>query len=130
MGAHHSNPEKAQLGGNGGNFEAIACDDRNSSQPIFFVTEDHVSEALRNYTPQPMIPGTVANWDTLYAEEGNTEYLVFIDNNTFIWSCDERLGRHLKEKHFPNVEAVDACCTLYPRGRSSFMCSIWTMVHT
>ena len=105
-GVHHSNPEMTKLGGSGGNFESVACDDRNPSQPIFFVTEDHVSGALRKYTPPPMIPGTAANWDSLHVEGGNTEYLVFLDNNTFIWSCDERLGRLSQEKHFPNVEGI------------------------
>ena len=43
---------------------------------------------------------------TVHAEGGNTEYLVFLDDSTFIWSCDERLGRISQQQYFPNVEGI------------------------
>mmetsp|Transcript_20038 Transcript_20038/g.37717 ORF Transcript_20038/g.37717 Transcript_20038/m.37717 type:complete len:576 (+) Transcript_20038:247-1974(+) len=103
---HHPKPEKTKLGGDGGNFEAVACDDRNLEQPIFFVTEDLKSGALRRYTPPMTIPGTAAGWDALHAEGGTTEFLVFLEDNSFVWSCDEWLGRYSQEKYFPNVEGI------------------------
>jgi hypothetical protein len=44
--------EITQLGGpNGGNYESVACDDRRTYRPIFYVSEDHESGALRRYRP-------------------------------------------------------------------------------
>lgn len=101
---HHSSPEQTVLGGEGGNYESVAVDNRNPTQPVFFLTEDHISGALRRYTPPPMTP--VAGWEALHEEGGNTQYLVFLDGNTFIWSCDERLARLSQSAHFPNVEGI------------------------
>lgn len=103
---HHKSPAKTQLGGDGGNYEAVACDDRDPSQPIFYVTEDHAFGTLRKYTPPPMLPGTAAGWDALHMDGGNTQYLVFLDDERFTWTCDEFLGRHSQEKYFPNVEGI------------------------
>lgn len=106
---HHSTPEQTKLGGSGGNYESVACDDRKPSQPIFFLTEDHLTGALRKYTPPPASPGTSPGWDTLNADVSqgaNTEYLVFLDDETFTWSCDESLGRYSQENHYPNVEGI------------------------
>ena len=41
----------------------------------------------------PMFP--TANWDALHAEGGNTEYLVFLDDNTFLGSCNKQLVSYL-----------------------------------
>ena len=106
FGEHHSRPEQTNLGEDGGNFEAVACDDRNPSQPIFFLTEDHKSGALRRYTPPPTLPGTAAGWDALHLDGFNIEYLVFLDDERFTWSCDEQIGRFSQEKYFPNVEGI------------------------
>ena len=40
-------PQETKLGGNGGNFEAVAVDNRDPSRPVFFVTEDTGYGALR-----------------------------------------------------------------------------------
>lgn len=106
-GKHHSNPEKTLLGGAGGNYEAVACDNRNPSQPIFFVTEDHVSGALRKYTPPASTADMTASWDTLHANGGVTEYLVFLEGNKFKWTSDEALGRSSQRKNYPNVEGIN-----------------------
>ena len=87
-------------------MQAVACDDRKKSQPIFFVSEDHVSGALRRYTPPPQ-PGTTPGWDTLHVAGGNTDYLFFLDDERFTWTCDESLGRLSAETHFPNVEGIN-----------------------
>lgn len=67
---------------------------------------DSTTGALRRYTPPPAIPGTTAGWEALHANGGTTQYLVFLEDNTFVWSCDERLGRRSQELHFPNVEGI------------------------
>ena len=105
---HHDTPMKTKLGGQGGNYESVACDDRNPSHPIFFVTEDDQTGVLRRYTPPPpMEPGAAADWDALHADGGNTEFLVFLDDTRFTWSCDETLGRFSQEKYYPNLEGID-----------------------
>ncbi len=108
QGEHHSKPEQTLLGGAGGNYESVACDDRNPSLPIFFVTEDSTRGAIRRYTPPPPnSPGEEASWDTLHVDGGNTEFLVFLDESRFTWSCDEDIGRFSAEKYYPNVEGID-----------------------
>jgi hypothetical protein len=100
-----------ELGGrDGGSYESVAVDDRNSSIPIFYVTEDHESGALRRYTP-PLLQSretgsTIATWHTLTADGGTTEYLVFINANQFEWTIDERAGRDSQFQHYPNVEGI------------------------
>ena len=42
----------------------------------------------------------------MHVEGGNTEYLVFLDDETFVWSCDERLGRLSQQRYFPHVEGI------------------------
>lgn len=106
LGEHHSRPEQTNLGGDGGNFEAVGCDDRNPSQPIFFLTEDHKSGTLRKYTPPPTLSGTPAGWDALHVDGFNIEYLVFLDDERFTWTCDEQIGRFSQERYFPNVEGI------------------------
>ena len=102
LGAHHSKPEITKLGGNRNNY--VACDDRNPSQPIFFVTVDHKSGALGRYIPRPVFP--VANWDSLHARGGKTEYLVFLDDRKFIWSANKERGRVSQQNHYPMAEGV------------------------
>lgn len=104
---HHSQPEQTMLGGAGGLYEAVACDDRNPSHPTFFVTEDNSSGALRKYTPSPSAAGVTANWDTLHLDGGETEYLVFLEGNKFKWSSDESLGRTSQRNNYPNVEGIN-----------------------
>ena len=36
---HYLKPEETKLGGAGGSYESVACDNSDDSQPIFFVTE-------------------------------------------------------------------------------------------
>ncbi|KAL7485353.1 hypothetical protein ACHAW6_010955 [Cyclotella cf. meneghiniana] len=103
---YHSRPEITMLGGSGGYFEAIACDDRDPTRPIFFVVEDTEFGALRKYTPPPST--TIADWNTLHTSGGTTEYLLFINENTFTWtSCDEAAARLSQAANFPFVEGVD-----------------------
>ncbi|KAL7535638.1 hypothetical protein ACHAXR_006623 [Thalassiosira sp. AJA248-18] len=99
-------PQITKLGGNpGGNYESVAVDNRNPHQPIFYVTEDHERGALRKYTPTPAFRD--ASWDTLHAEGGTTEYLVFVNDNEFKWTANEGKARESQAKYFRNVEGID-----------------------
>jgi hypothetical protein len=103
-------PKITKLGGNGGSYESVAVDDRNSSMPIFYVSEDHESGALRRYTPpvlQSKVTGsTIATWHTVTADGGKTEYLVFLNANQFQWTTDEQVGRDSQFQYYPNVEGI------------------------
>jgi hypothetical protein len=110
-GAFYSSPAMTMLGGvDGGNFESVACDNRNPSQPIFYLTEDHESGALRKYTP-PKIDEESASfadyWNMLHVEGGATNYLVFSDANTFEWSSDIEAARRSQNTYYRNVEGID-----------------------
>jgi len=96
------NPEMTVLGGEGGNYEAVACDDRNPLQPIFYVTEDNEFGALRKFIP---VKGP-AGWDTLNGP-GTTEYLVFLDDKTFTWRRRDNPARTSQSIYYPNVEGID-----------------------
>ncbi len=96
------NPEMTVLGGEGGSYEAVACDDRNPLQPIFYVTEDDEFGALRKFIPAE----GPADWDTLNGP-GTTEYLVFLDDRTFTWRRRDNAARTSQSIYYPNVEGVD-----------------------
>jgi hypothetical protein len=115
-GEHHTEPEMTLLGQEGGNFEAVACDNSNPSNPVFYLTEDAESGALRRYRP---LNGT--GWDTLHKEGGTFDYLEFIDEQRFRWTTNLNDARNSQQKWFSNVEGVDyfdgkcveitSCCT-------------------
>lgn len=80
-----------------------ACDNRDPSNPIFFLTEDLKFGALRRYTPKP---GDVPGWDTLHAPGGNIDYLLFFADGYFTWTCDEEAARKSQSLYYPNVEGI------------------------
>lgn len=97
--------EMTQLNGlDGGNYESVACDDRRTHMPIFYVSEDHESGAVRQYRPPPVLEPT--NWSTLTSEGGSTDYLVFINATHYQWTTDERLARESQSRYYRNVEGI------------------------
>jgi hypothetical protein len=102
-GTYHM-PAVTKLGGDGGNYESVAVDTRNSSRPIFYVTEDSRYGALRRYTPPSTIP---FGWESLHAENGTSEFLVFINETSFGWTTEIDVGRASQNKYFPYVEGID-----------------------
>jgi hypothetical protein len=97
--------EITQLGGvDGGNYESVACDDRRTYRPIFYVSEDHESGAVRRYRPPPVL--APANWSTLTSDGGSTDYLVFINATHYEWTTDERLARESQSRYYRNVEGI------------------------
>jgi hypothetical protein len=83
---------QTNLGGDGGRFEAFAYDDRNKSDPVFFITEDDTNGALRRVRPMQHIdvgPGILHGNDT----DIERTYLVFTSDDTFEWSTNLTLGR-------------------------------------
>lgn len=60
---------------------------------------------MRKYTPSPT--GDIANWNSLHADGGTTEYLVFLDDETFTWSMCDDAARISQSMYFPNVEGID-----------------------
>ena len=77
-------PEITRLGGSGGNYESVAVDNRDSSRPVFYVTEDHEYGALRRYVLPPS--STVNNWAALTTLGGTRDYLVFLNTTHFGWT--------------------------------------------
>ena len=76
---------KTQLGGTeGGRFESVAVDDRIRHRPIYFITEDDRSGALRKYSP-PFKQST--GWESLHVMGwGKTHYLNKLPGNRFEWT--------------------------------------------
>jgi len=102
-------PEITRLGGTGGNYESVAVDNRKKYRPVFYTTEDHNYGALRKYTPPILYSGETKspNWDTLHAEGGETKYLLFRNNNRFVWTTDEAAARSSQSENFRHVEGID-----------------------
>jgi len=105
------------LGGDGGNFESVAFDNRNPSKPRIFVTEDKSCGALRRFTPnEDVLSNAIDNgkyWKIL-TNDGDMEYLVFnpYDENdpvsgTFYWSKNIDKGRQSAYDYFQNAEGID-----------------------
>ena len=101
---YHHTPAATKLGGDGGNYESVALDNRNSSRPIFYVTEDSRYGALIRYTPPSAVP---TGWESLHAENGTSEFLVFINETSFEWTTEIYVGRASQNEYFPNVEGID-----------------------
>ena len=101
-GAHHNAPEMTILGEEGGSFESVACDNTNPSRPVFYLTEDAESGALRRYRSQGG-----AGWDTLHNAGGSFDYLEFIDDEKFRWTVDMDAARESQKMYFRNVEGID-----------------------
>lgn len=96
-------PQETKLGGNGGNFEAVAVDGRDPAFPVFFVSEDAGYGALRRYTGRGP-PG----WDYLHRDGGDTQFLEFIPgSNRFRWTFNEQASRNSQFRYYPNVEGID-----------------------
>jgi hypothetical protein len=84
-------------------FFSQACDNRDPSRPIFFVTEDSQFGALRRFTPKP---GVSPGWETLHTPGGTTDFLLFFPDGHFTWTCDEEAARKSQSLYYPNVEGI------------------------
>lgn len=95
-------PNRTVLGGDeGGEFEAFATDDRNLTDPVFFITEDTRDGALRRFRPTP---GTELGWDMLHGG-GELDYLELLPNSsTFKWTSSLETGRLSADMYFRNLE--------------------------
>ncbi|KAL7547523.1 hypothetical protein ACHAWF_012738 [Thalassiosira exigua] len=94
--------EKTQmtvLGGDGGQYESVACDDRDPSNLKFFTTEDHERGALRRYETGDY------GWGALHGG-GTTTFLNVLDDENYEWTTDEELARDSAEKYYPKTEGV------------------------
>ena len=97
-------PEITRLGGSGGNYESVAVDNRDSSRPVFYVTEDHEYGALRRYVPPPS--STVNNWAAL-TMGGTRDYLIFLNSTHFGWTLDKPAAQTSSATYYPNTEGID-----------------------
>ena len=95
-------PQETLLGGDGGNFEAVAVDNRDPSRPIFFVSEDADYGALRRYTGRGP-----SGWDYLHRAGGDTQFLEFLPGNRFRWTYNEQASRNSQFDYYPKVEGID-----------------------
>jgi len=85
----------------GGNFESMACDDRDPDHPKFYVTEDHERGALRRFTPDCVPP----SWDMLHTS-GTIDYLEFLPGNRFQWTSSLSRGRESAFQYYKNTEGI------------------------
>ena len=96
--------EKTVVGQLGGAYEAFAYDDRNTSAPSYYITEDVQNGALRRYRPPinyPMI------WESLHLTNGTHDYLVLNpDSGTFLWSTVLQEGRDSALLYYRNSEGI------------------------
>mmetsp|Transcript_42859 Transcript_42859/g.62757 ORF Transcript_42859/g.62757 Transcript_42859/m.62757 type:complete len:370 (-) Transcript_42859:150-1259(-) len=110
-------PRKTVLGGSGGNYEAMATDNRDPMNPQFFVTNDREDGEVRRFTPSSAvvhdaINGTADYWSIL-STPGILEYLVLNPSedstgiNTFSWTTDLKTGKKSASKYFPYCEGID-----------------------
>ena len=91
--------EETVLGGEGGNFESVAVDDRIYDAPVFFTTEDSEDGALRRFI------ASQHGWDALHTE-GEHSFLNLFDDGTYEWTTDEKDARKSAKEYFPNSEGI------------------------
>jgi hypothetical protein len=103
--------EKTVLGDDngGGEYESVACDNRNPANPVFFTTEDLSDGALRRFVAQG------AGWDVLHSD-GDHSFLEFTGDGTFRWTTDEDAARSSASKWYPNTEGIQ-----FHEGKLYFM---------
>lgn len=104
--------EKTKLGGEGGEYESVACDDRNPANPVFFTTEDLGDGALRRFVANG------AGWDALHSN-GETTFLEILDGSSFRWTTDEGAARDSAERFYQNSEGIQ-----FHEGLLYFMCKV------
>jgi hypothetical protein len=74
-------------------------DNTNPYKPIFFLTEDHASGALRRF----IADGN--GWDSLHVG-GTITFLYFYGDGNFDWTADEGLGRQSAAQYYPETEGI------------------------
>jgi len=99
QGANHGNPRETLLGGDGGRYETVACDNRRPDRPIFFTTEDHEFGALRKFVAEGN------GWDALH-NGGSTTFLRILDESTFEWTSNESAASISAATYYRNAEGV------------------------
>lgn len=77
----------------------MAVDNSDPNEPIFFLTEDHETGALRRFVADG------DGWDSLH-NGGTTTYLYFIDHQNFEWSSSIDDGRRSAQRFYPNSEGI------------------------
>ena len=96
--------EKTVVGQEGGAYEAFAYDDRNTSAPSYYITEDVQNGALRRYRPPMNYPMV---WESLHLTNGTHDYLVLDPiSGTFSWSPSLQEGRDSAIAYFRNSEGI------------------------
>lgn len=96
---YHQSPMETLLGGDGGRYETVACDNRNPNRPIFFTTEDHEYGALRRFEADGN------GWDALHIG-GTTTFLRIMDDSTFMWTTNEFAAKNSAVTYYRNAEGV------------------------
>jgi secreted PhoX family phosphatase len=96
---NHNSPKVTLLGGDGGNYESVAVDNKNPDKPIFFTTKDHSSGELRRFEADGN------GWDALHSG-GQTTYLQFLDGNRFQWTTSMWAGQKSASNYYPNAEGI------------------------
>jgi len=104
-------PQKATIGSQRGNWESFAYDNRNSSDPRFFASEDLDTGALRRFRPDPTKIDWDNPWNMLHVT-GVLDYLVITpdstgNSGTFQWTTDLSAARSNAKKFYPYSEGID-----------------------
>ena len=109
--------QKTIIGGKeGGKFEAVACDNRDTKRPVFYITEDKNDGALRRFIPDNKaveLSENDKNYWRILSTQGKTSYLVInpLENNplegTFEFSSNFDEGTQSASDYFPSAEGID-----------------------
>jgi hypothetical protein len=107
--------QETVLGGSGGNFEAVAVDNRASERPVFYVTHDSEDGELRRFTPDPIEMEKARQsgdfWPVL-STIGEMKYLVLEPDNgdntegTFKWTTSLSEGRKSADSYHSYAEGI------------------------
>lgn len=89
--------EKATIGSQLGRWESFAYDNRDTSDPRFFATEDHNKGTVRRFRPDPSKIDWDSPWNMLHAN-GTIDYMIVQPNKelsggTFEWTDDIEAAR-------------------------------------
>ena len=85
----------------------MACDKRNFSKPVFYLTNDSENGELRQYSSINEISNDTDKWSVILSS-GKLKFLVLdLSKKMFYWSSSKEKGKLSTIDHSQNIEGID-----------------------
>jgi hypothetical protein len=104
-----------KLGNTGGNYESFSYDDRNLSQPTFYITNDSSNGGICRFTPSASAVSSAdstGNYKDLLTTDGTYHWLLLSPyanetSGTFSWTSSRTTGDNNAATYYPYSEGLE-----------------------